>query len=88
VIVSTFLPFVQETSVVPRLLLKKLIRRFIVIISVITSVRTLHKKDFLSWLRTILFFRSLGPHCAYFRMRKLKSQVAKAYTVASVMRDK
>jgi len=24
---------------------------------------------------------SLGPHCAYFRMRKLKPQVAKASTV-------
>jgi len=24
---------------------------------------------------------SLGPHCAYFRMRKLKSQVAKVSTV-------
>jgi len=31
---------------------------------------------------------SLGPHGAYFRMRKLKSQVAKVSTVASVMRDK
>jgi len=30
----------------------------------------------------------LGPHCAYFRMRKLKPQVAKVSTVASVMRDK
>jgi len=29
---------------------------------------------------------SLGPHGAYFRMRKLKSQVAKVSTVASVMR--
>jgi len=26
----------------------------------------------------------LGPHCAYFRMRKLKPQVAKVSTVASV----
>jgi len=24
---------------------------------------------------------SLGPHCAYFRMRKLKSQVAKVSTI-------
>jgi len=31
---------------------------------------------------------SLGPRCAYFRMRKLKPQVAKVFTVASVMRDK
>jgi len=31
---------------------------------------------------------SLGPHCAYFRMRKLKPQVANVSTVASVMRDK
>jgi len=31
---------------------------------------------------------SLGPHDAYFRMRTLKPQVAKAATVASVMRDK
>jgi len=31
---------------------------------------------------------SLGPHCAYFRMRTLKPQVAKVSTVASVMRDK
>jgi len=31
---------------------------------------------------------SLGPHNAYFRMRTLKPQVAKASTVASVMRDK
>jgi len=31
---------------------------------------------------------SLGPHCAHFRMRTLKPQVAKASTVASVMRDK
>jgi len=31
---------------------------------------------------------SLGPHDAYFRMRRLKPQVAKASTVASVMRDK
>jgi len=31
---------------------------------------------------------SLGPHGAYFHMRKLKSQVAKVSTVASVMRDK
>jgi len=31
---------------------------------------------------------SLGPHGAYFRMRKLKSQVAKVSTVASVMGDK
>jgi len=31
---------------------------------------------------------SLGPHDAYFRMRTLKPQVAKASTVASVMRDK
>jgi len=31
---------------------------------------------------------SLGPHCAYFRMRKLKPQVAKVSTVASVMCDK
>jgi len=30
---------------------------------------------------------SLGPHDAYFRMRTLKPQVAKASTVASVMRD-
>jgi len=30
---------------------------------------------------------SLGPHCAYFRMRTLKPQVAKVSTVASVMRD-
>jgi len=30
---------------------------------------------------------SLGPHCAYFRMRKLKPQVAKVSTVASVMRE-
>jgi len=31
---------------------------------------------------------SLGPHDVYFRMRKLKSGVAKVFTVASVMRDK
>jgi len=31
---------------------------------------------------------SLGPHDAYFRMRTLKPQVAKAATVASVMHDK
>jgi len=31
---------------------------------------------------------SLGPHDAYFRMRTLKPQVAKASIVASVMRDK
>jgi len=31
---------------------------------------------------------SLGPHDAYFRMRTLKPQVAKASTVASLMRDK
>jgi len=31
---------------------------------------------------------SLGPHGAYFRMRKLKPEEAKASTVASVMRDK
>jgi len=31
---------------------------------------------------------SLGPHDAYFRMRALKPQVAKASTVTSVMRDK
>jgi len=31
---------------------------------------------------------SLGPHDAYFRMRTLQPQVAKASTVASVMRDK
>jgi len=30
---------------------------------------------------------SLGPHDAYFRMRTLKPQVAKASTVASVMRE-
>jgi len=34
------------------------------------------------------FYLSLGPHCAYFCMRTLKPQVAKAATVASVMRDK
>jgi len=28
-----------------------------------------------------LFHVSLGPHCAYFRMRTLKSQVAKVFTV-------
>jgi len=38
-----------------------------------------------AFLQTAL---SLGPHGAYFRMRKLKSQVAKVSTVASVMRDK
>jgi len=31
---------------------------------------------------------SLGPHCACFRMRILKPQVAKVSTVASVMHDK
>jgi len=31
---------------------------------------------------------SLGPPDAYFRIRTLKPQVAKASTVASVMRDK
>jgi len=31
---------------------------------------------------------SLGPHNAYFRMPTLKPQVAKAATVASVIRDK
>jgi len=36
----------------------------------------------------IIIAVSLGPHCAYFRMRKLKPQVAKVSIVASVMRDK
>jgi len=31
---------------------------------------------------------SLGQHCVYFRMQKLKPWVAKVSTVASVMRDK
>jgi len=34
------------------------------------------------------FSLSLGPHCAYFRMRTCKPQVAKVSTVASVMKDK
>jgi len=38
--------------------------------------------------KNISYVLSLGPHCTYFRMRKLKPQVAKASTVASVMRDK
>jgi len=29
----------------------------------------------------ILYTHSLGPHCAYFRMRKLKSPVAKVSTL-------
>jgi len=36
----------------------------------------------------LLLILSLGPHGAYFRIRKLKSQVVKVSTVASVMRDK
>jgi len=32
-------------------------------------------------MHCILLQVSLGPHCAYFRMRKLKSQVAKVSTV-------
>jgi len=35
-----------------------------------------------------LVLLSLGPHCAFLRIRKLKPQVAKVFTVASVMRDK
>jgi len=36
----------------------------------------------------VFVWLSLGPHDAYFHMRTLKPQVAKACTVASVMRDK
>jgi len=43
-------------------------------------------------MHTVKFFWldrvSLGPHDVYFRMQTLKPQVAKASTVASVMRDK
>jgi len=39
-------------------------------------------------LQHIIIAVSLWPHCAYFRMRKLKPQVAKVSIVASVMRDK
>jgi len=38
-------------------------------------------------LCNLIFRFSLGPHCAYFCMQKLKPQVAKTSTVASVMRD-
>jgi len=43
---------------------------------------------FNNYIKLIQDSISLGPHDAYFCMRTLKPEVAKASTVASVMSDK